>query len=153
MNWIWKREIRILDNFSRCGTEWFLSLWSRQDDSKNWKKHAFWKKNNEECQEFHDMAQNFYGDVDPQLFLLIYFFLFSSCDFAFLRFCSVLWWCRVKFFHVCDFMFFCDFRRFWPFPFFARRALPISSLEPLKMAWFELCNGLKLAINCADGVE
>ena len=150
---MWKGEIRILDNFSRCGMEWFLSLWRCRDDSKNWKKHAFWKKNNEECQEFHDMAQIFYGDVDPQLFLPTYSSLFSGCDFAFFCFCSVRWWCRVKFFTSAISCFFCDFRRFWPFPFFAPRAVPISRLEPLKMTWFDLFNGSKLGINCSDGVE
>ena len=100
------------------------------------------------------MAQIFYGEVDPQSFCATYFFVLSSCDFAFLRFCSVFWCCRVEFFLRLRFRVF--FLRFLPVltvSFFAPRAATISSLEPLKKAWIELFNGPKLVINCADGIE
>ena len=82
---------------NKAGVGWFVVLWC----PVIWKKlenHAFWTKWNEECWKIHDMARLFYGDVDPQLFLSIYFSVFSGYDFVFLRFCSVLWWCRVKIF-------------------------------------------------------
>ena len=99
------------------------------------------------------MAQFFYGEVDPQSFCATYFFVLSSCDFAFLRFCSVFWCCRVEFFYVSDFVFFLRFLPVLTVSFFAPRAATISSLEPLKKAWIELFNGPKLVMNCADGIE
>ena len=150
--------MKILDNFYRFGMDsssfnGLICVVVMPDDSKNWKKAWICEENHEKCQKIHDMAQLFYGDVGPQSNCATYVSVFSGCDFAFLRFCSALRWCRVEFFLRLRFRVFYDFWRFWPIPFFAPRAVTISSFEPLKRARIELFNGPKLVINCADGIE
>ena len=117
------------------------------------KKHEFVKKIMKNVKKSTTWRKFFMGTWAPNQIAQLMFRYFPVVILRFFASAVLFDGVALSFFLRLRFRVFYDFWRFWPIPFFAPRAVTISSFEPLKRARIELFNGPKLVINCADGIE